>query len=452
MSYIEYNFDGLVGLSHHYGGHSFGNVASSANKAAVSNPKQAALQGLKKAKTLAEMGLKTGTWGQAILPPQERPFLPALRQLGFSGSNAEVINKSAKAYPQIFAKTCSAASMWTANAATISPSLDTADSKVHFTPANLVAMYHRSLEHETTSNVLQAIFADSRYFSHHKALPQNIIYGDEGAANHTRFYNNHAESGIEFFVYGAESFANSAGTVKPTNYPARQTLEASSIIARSHQLKAEKTIFAQQHPDAIDAGVFHNDVIAVGHGNFMMCHEMAFWNKEATYAKLKSSFSAEFYIHEVSNEDLPIEDVVSSYLFNSQLIGDSNNGMVIIAPQECEDNKRVKAAIDKIIAGDNPVTGAHYFDVKQSMRNGGGPACLRLRVLLSQQEVDAISARVVLDDALYADLKAWIEKHYRDQLTVNDLADPAFYEEGCSALDELTKIMQLGSVYDFQKT
>ena len=451
MSYIEYNFDGLVGLSHHYGGHSFGNVASSTNKTAVSNPKQAALQGLKKAKTLAEMGLQTGGWGQAILPPQERPFLPALRQLGFSGSNADVIRNSAKAYPQIFAKTCSAASMWTANAATISPSLDTQDSKVHFTPANLVAMYHRSLEHETTGNVLQAIFSDSRYFSHHKALPQNTIYGDEGAANHTRFYDNHSESGIEFFVYGAESFANSPNAVKPSNYPARQTLEASSIIARNHQLNADKTIFAQQHPDAIDAGVFHNDVIAVGHGNFMMCHEMAFWNKEATYGELKSAFSTEFYIHEVSNKDLPIEDVVSSYLFNSQLIGDANNGMFIVAPQECAENARVKAVIDKIIESDNPVKGVHFFDVKQSMRNGGGPACLRLRVLLSQQEVDAISARVVLDDALYSDLSTWIEAHYRDQLTVNDLADPKFYEEGCKALDELTQIMLLGSVYDFQK-
>jgi succinylarginine dihydrolase len=451
MSYIEYNFDGLVGLSHHYGGHSFGNVASSANKAAVSNPKQAALQGLKKAKTLAEMGLLTGTWGQAILPPQERPFLPALRRLGFSGSNADVINKSVKAYPKIFAKTCSAASMWTANAATISPSLDTNDSKVHFTPANLVAMYHRSLEHETTGNVLQAIFADSRYFSHHKALPQNMIFGDEGAANHTRFYNDHSQSGIEFFVYGAESFPSFPSAVRPKNYPARQTLEASSITARNHQLNAANTVFAQQHPDAIDAGVFHNDVIAVGHGNFMMCHEMAFWNKEATYTKLKSAFPAQFYIHEVSNKDLPIEDVVSSYLFNSQLIGDTDNGMFIIAPQECADNARVKSVIDKIIESDNPVKGVHFFDVKQSMRNGGGPACLRLRVLLSQQELDSVSARVVLDDALYGDLKTWIEAHYRDQLTVNDLADPAFYEEGCIALDELTKIMQLGSVYDFQK-
>ena len=125
--------------------------------------------------------------------------------------------------------------------------------------------------------------------------------------------------------------------------------------------------------------------------------------------------------------------------------------MFIVAPQECADNARVKAVIDKIIDSDNPVKGVHFFDVKQSMRNGGGPACLRLRVLLSQQEVDAVSARVVLDDALYEDLKTWIEAHYRDQLTVNDLADPKFYEEGCMSIDELTKIMQLGSVYDLQK-
>jgi succinylarginine dihydrolase len=175
-------------------------------------------------------------------------------------------------------------------------------------------------------------------------------------------------------------------------------------------------------------------------------------NKESVYDELKAVFTAELYIHEVSNDDLPLEDVVSSYLFNSQLIGDADSGMLIVAPQECADNPRVKRVIDSIIAGNNPVKGVHYFDVKQSMRNGGGPACLRLRILLSQQEVSAISARVVLDDALYDDLTNWVENHYRDQLTVHDLADPMFYEEGCVALDELTKIMQLGSVYDFQLT
>lgn len=448
MTFKEYNFDGLVGLSHHYGGHSFGNVASSSNSAAVSNPKEAALQGLAKAKALADAGRENGLWGQGILPPQERPFLPALRGLGFVGSDADVIAQSAKHHPQIFAKCCSAASMWTANAATVSPSLDAKDGRLHFTPANLVAMYHRSIEHETTGNVLKAIFADEGYFAHHQALPQNMLYGDEGAANHTRFYDDIGEQGVEFFVYGAEALCDG---VKPANFPARQTLEASTIIARQHGLRADKTVFAQQHPDAIDAGVFHNDVIAVGHGNFMMCHEMAFLHPQHTYATLEAALGAKLFVHEVSHDDLPIEDVVSSYLFNSQIIGNAKNGMTIIAPEECAKNARVNAVIDRIIADNGPVNEVRYFDVKQSMQNGGGPACLRLRVLMNDDQVGAIKARVMLDDGLYVDLVAWVEKHYRDHLIVADMADATFYTECCMALDELTKIMQLGNVYDFQK-
>ena len=448
MTFKEYNFDGLVGLSHHYGGHSFGNVASSSHSAAVSNPKQAALQGLAKAKALADEGRENGLWGQGILPPQERPFLPALRKLGFVGSDADVIVQSAQHHPQIFAKCCSAASMWTANAATVSPSLDTADGKLHFTPANLVAMYHRSIEHETTGNLLKSIFADEAYFNHHQALPQNMLYGDEGAANHTRFYDDINGRGVEFFVYGAEAFGDG---IKPADFPARQTLEASTIIARQHGLSADKIVFTQQHPEAIDAGVFHNDVIAVGHGNFMMCHELAFLHPEQTYAALEAALGAKLFVHEVSQEDLPIADVVSSYLFNSQVIGNATDGMTIVAPEECAKNVRVKAVIDKIIAGNGPVNNVRYFDVKQSMQNGGGPACLRLRVLMNDQQANAIKARVMLDDGLYAALVAWVNEHYRDHLVVADMADPEFYVECCAALDELTQIMNLGNVYDFQK-
>lgn len=451
MNYKEYNFDGLVGMSHHYGGHSFGNVASSNNNAAVSNPKQAALQGLAKAKTLSDMGVKNGLWGQGILPPQERPFLPVLRKLGFDGSDANIIEQSAKHYPQIFAKTCSAASMWTANAATVSPSLDSLDGKLHFTAANLVAMYHRSIEHETTSNILQSIFSDKAHFAHHGALPQNMLYGDEGAANHTRFYSDISKRGVEFFVYGAKALSTNALDVAPKKFPARQTLEASSIIARNHKLADESTVFAQQNPDAIDAGVFHNDVIAVGHGNFMMCHEMAFLDKENVYKALENALGDKLFIYEVLNDDLPIEDVVSSYLFNSQIIGNAQDGMTIIAPEESENNPKVKAVIDKIIASNGPVNAVRYFDVKQSMQNGGGPACLRLRVMMSDVEAKAVKANVFLDDALYVRLTDWVNKHYRDHLVIEDMADIAFYNECCAGLDALTQILKIGNVYDFQQ-
>ena len=181
MKAFEVNFDGLVGLTHHYAGLSYGNVASTSNKNSVANPKQAAKQGLQKMKTLADLGFK-----QAVLPPQERPHVGVLRQLGFSGSDSQVIAQAAKQAPALLSAVSSASSMWTANAATVSPSADTADRRVHFTVANLNNKFHRAIEAETTSRTLHAIFNNPAHFAHHEALPQQSLMGDEGAANHNR--------------------------------------------------------------------------------------------------------------------------------------------------------------------------------------------------------------------------------------------------------------------------
>ena len=138
---VEANFDGLVGPTHNYAGLSWGNVASKSNVNAVSNPKEAALQGLAKMKKLADRG-----YVQAVLPPHERPHIPTLRALGFAGSDRQVLEQAAQADPAILAAVSSASAMWTANAATVSPSADTADHRVHFTPANLSAKFHRSID------------------------------------------------------------------------------------------------------------------------------------------------------------------------------------------------------------------------------------------------------------------------------------------------------------------
>ncbi|MDX5300279.1 MAG: N-succinylarginine dihydrolase, partial [Gammaproteobacteria bacterium] len=256
---VEANFDGLVGPTHNYAGLSWGNVASSGNADLPANPREAARQGLMKMKALADRGFLQG-----VLPPQERPHIPTLRRLGFAGSEARMLAVAA-ADPVLLAAVSSASCMWTANAATVSPSADTRDGRVHFTPANLNAKFHRSIEHPVTGRILQRIFADARYFAHHKALPLVSQFGDEGAANHTRLCADYAAPGVELFVYGREAFNESAP--RPQRFPARQTREACESIARLHGLQEARVVYAQQHPDAIDAGVFHNDVIAVGNGN-----------------------------------------------------------------------------------------------------------------------------------------------------------------------------------------
>lgn len=440
---VEANFDGLVGPTHNYAGLSWGNVASKSNVHAVSNPKEAALQGLAKMKRLADRG-----YVQGVLPPHERPHLPTLRALGFEGADEDVLRSAGKDHPSLLAAVSSASTMWTANAATVSPSADTADHRVHFTPANLGAKFHRSIEHPVTGRALKAIFSDDAYFAHHPALPSVSQFGDEGAANHTRLCSGYGEPGVELFVYGQIAFNEQAPA--PKLYPARQTLEASQAVARLHGLSDDKVVFAQQNPGAIDAGVFHNDVIAVGNGNTLFFHELAFLDEAQVLEDIRSKLKgAELQAVKVSADEVPLEDAVASYLFNSQLLN-TPDGMMLAVPGECREIQSVSRYLDELVKGDGPITSVEVFDVKQSMRNGGGPACLRLRVVLNDEELQAINRGVLMNDALYERLTSWVEAHYRDELSQDELGDPMLLEEVRKALDELTGILGLGSIYDFQ--
>lgn len=444
MKHFEANFDGLVGPTHNYAGLSFGNVASKSNANAVSNPKQAALQGLQKMKALADMGMVQG-----VLAPQERPDINALRRLGFSGSDANVMQQAYKQAPQIFLACCSASSMWTANAATVSPSGDTVDSKIHFTPANLTNKYHRSLEPQITGNILKSTFADPDYFTHHQHLPENEHFGDEGAANHSRFCHEYGGNGVELFVFGRYAFDSSQPA--PQKYPARHTFEACEAVARLHGLRETNVVFAQQNPDVIDAGVFHNDVIAVGNQNVLFYHQRAFLNAPQMKDDILSKFgSDDFHFIEVPEREVSIADAVKTYLFNTQVIRLPNGNMAIIAPKECENNPAVSAYLTKLISLNTPIQEVHYFDVKQSMQNGGGPACLRLRVAMTEVEKNKVNSQTFINDTSYTALCNWVNKHYRDELHVADLIDPQLLIESRTALDELTKILAYGSVYQFQ--
>src|SRR5699024_10703043 len=142
--------------------------------------------------------------------------------------------------------------------ATVSASADSADGRGHFTAANLNSQLHRSIEAQASAHILQRMFNDSRYFKHHLPLPPTSAFGDEGAANHPRFAGERDAAAVAPSVYG-----RAAGENPP--YPARQSQAASRAVARQHELHPERVVLARQNPEAIKAGVFHNDVIAVGH-------------------------------------------------------------------------------------------------------------------------------------------------------------------------------------------
>ncbi|MEZ5228862.1 MAG: N-succinylarginine dihydrolase [Acidimicrobiales bacterium] len=434
---VEVNFDGLVGPTHNFAGLSPGNVASQRHAQQASHPKAAALQGIDKMRLLLRLGLTQG-----VLPPHERPSPIGLAALGFprDTETAAALRSLADARPWLLSAVMSSSAMWAANAATVSPSADTGDARVHFTPANLISTLHRSFEGPATARVLRRIFADDRHFVVHDPLPSHESFADEGAANHGRFAAEHGQPGMHLFVYGRDNEI----VVPPGAFPRRQTLLASQTIAASHGLDPDRTVFVQQASAAIDAGAFHNDVVSVTNGRALFFHQHAF---EESIADQLAAVDG-LQLIEVPGEQLSLDDAVSSYLFNSQLVTLPDASVVLIAPS---DVLELESTREYLASKPGGIDAVHTVSIRESMSNGGGPACLRLRVVLTPSERSALGARVLVDEPMLDQLAAWVERHYRDELRPADLADPQLVDEVRTALDELTQLLALGDLYDFQQ-
>ncbi|MFN7452561.1 MAG: N-succinylarginine dihydrolase [Alphaproteobacteria bacterium] len=427
----EWQFDGLVGPSHNYAGLASGNLASKRNAWAVSNPRKAALQGLEKMQFVQSLGLKQG-----FLPPHPRPVIAALRARGFAGNDAKILEDAHAKAPELLAAVYSSAFMWVANAATVSASSDTVDGKLHLTPANLISHFHRSLEPRFSTRLLRHIFADSRYFTVHDPLPASGDFADEGAANHMRVAAQHEAKGVNIYVYGAAEKSRE----RPQKFIARQQREASEDIARTHGVK--RAIYVQQSPRAIDLGVFHNDVIAMNTTRLMLAHEHAFI--EGISDKIEVP---DFNYIEVTDAELTVEEAVATYFFNSQLFELADGNYALIAPQECAEHPRACALLESLSTRNSPRITHHFLDVRESMRNGGGPACLRLRVVMNEMESAAMHPGIILTEKRYAALQQWVQQFYRDRLSFDDLRDPNFPTEIAVALEALEEIIGMQGLY-----
>ena len=396
---VEINFDGIVGPSHNLAGLSLGNLASTRNAGRVSRPREAALQGIAKMRGNLALGLTQG-----VFLPHPRPHQRWLAALGTSIEHAE---------PVLAANAMSASAMWAANAATVSPAPDTADGRCHLTAANLKSMAHRSHEWPNTLAQLRLAFADPAHFAVHEPVPP--AFGDEGAANHMRLSAGHDEPGVELFVYGVSGGA----------FPARQHIEASRAIARLHRLDPERTMFVEQSEAAIAAGAFHNDVVAVANGPVLFAHEQAFADRDAVIAACAALVPG-FELVEVAAADVPLEDAIASYLFNAQLVTVPSGETVLIVPGEVRSTPSVWAWVGRHVAGNGPIRRVEVVDVRESMANGGGPACLRLRVVADPATVDPR----FLADAARLDLIAGIvERHWPTEIHSDALGDAGLIGE-----------------------
>ena len=389
----EINFDGIVGPSHNYAGLSFGNLASLRNAGHISQPRAAALQGLDKMRANLALGLVQG-----LFLPHPRPNRAWLEELGTTPDEAD---------PALAANAMSASAMWAANAATVSPAPDSADGKCHLTVANLRTMPHRSHEWPATLAQLQVAFAGDAFVVHGPVPP---AFGDEGAANHMRLTPSHGEPGIEVFVYG----------VSGGPFPARQHIEASKAIARHHRLDPERVLFAPQSEEAIAAGAFHNDVVAVANERVLFAHEKAFADRDALVAGCERLVPG-FELVEIADADVPLADAVSSYLFNAQLITPPDGEMTLVVPTECRETRSVWGWIERHLAGNGPIRKVEVVDVRQSMANGGGPACLRLRVVADPATVDP---RFLVDEAKLDRIAEVIAREWPEEIDRRELRDP----------------------------
>ncbi|MEC8812478.1 MAG: N-succinylarginine dihydrolase [Pseudomonadota bacterium] len=428
----EVNFDGLVGPTHHYAGLAFGNLASIGHQGAVSNPRQAALQGLEKMRWLMDRGFIQG-----VLPPQLRPNFSVLRQLGFQGSLQAILTQVWQQSPHLLSMCSSASAMWVANAATVIPACDNESQRTVLVPANLLSHFHRSIEAAATTSLLRYVFADRNYFQVTAPLPAVAAYADEGAANHMRIALPR-QAALHVFVYGND--ANGGRT--PSRYPSRQTREASAAIARLGGLAEQQVMLVKQNPEAIDAGVFHNDVIALSHDGLLLCHQQAFLNQPQVLDEVRSRSGDQVTIVQVPEADVSLQQAVSSYLFNSQILGGAAH-RVLLLPVECEQDAAVKRYVESELRQQLALQEIAYVDLQQSMRNGGGPACLRLRVNLDKAALRALKGRLILDDELHEQLVALVQKEYPERLTLEQLADWQFTRQVMETTRNLYRLLDL---------
>ena len=256
----------------------------------------------------------------------------------------------------------------------------------------------------------------------------------------------HLKPGFQIFVFGSTAFDAHHDII------ARQAEEISQAVSTQHQLDPDRVLFLKQNEQAINSGSFHNDIVSLANEEVFIFHQEAFADRvelERVLHHMKDHVKG-FHPIEILSEDISLDDLVSSYLLNSQLITVKNNEMMMLLPEEVQNHPNCMRWLDEIKSS-SPVKHIEFVDIRQSMMNGGGPACLRFKTVVNNDEFDKINKKFLLSPKKLMDLRALVSKHYRDQLNPEDLLDIKLMQESYTFLDELTQLLDLGAIYNFQK-
>ena len=452
---IEVNFETLPGPTYTYPSwvppHS-GNITVRIGTAMVGSPRRAARESLAKAASLMRLGAV-----QACLPPLMRPNLGLLRRLGVLRDQALIdapdcdvlarclTDAAVSAWREVLFA-FAPAGLWVANWATVSPSADTMDGRVHVTPANRAAVLYRAIEANECYHILHQVFFNPRHFVVHDPLPGAYELADEGAANHMRLTVRHGAKGINVFVYGRTGF--DVPDPAPHFLP-RQTRLASEAVARLHGLDPDTTVLLQQHPASIHAGCFHNDLIATSHCDILLYHELAFSGGPTAVEPLHRAFSranggAPLRSIMISSDEISLDEARRSCLFNSQIVTTRDGRAVLVAPDACRYVPGARRWLQGIHEGHNHLfQDVAYVRIPSSMRNGGGPACLRLRVALTQDQIGAISRTILLDFAMLRELRRFVDLEYPDRLTESMFLEADFLRKCFETTRQLYALLGL---------
>ncbi|RAP29346.1 succinylarginine dihydrolase [Candidatus Marinamargulisbacteria bacterium SCGC AG-414-C22] len=430
--YQQCFFDAVIGPTYHFGGLSFGNTHSMSHQQQRSYPKKTALEGLHKMQRVSQLGFK-----QYVLPPQPRQFLSLLKAFGLVGDSTTEIQQFYHDYPKQFSAIFSASAAWVANAFIATPSCDTASQRVHITPANLVSNDHRKLELCYTTQQLQQLFLDSDFFKVNQAVKQSCP--DEGAANMIRLGT--LTQGFYLFVYNV-----SQQDPCHTRFPGRQSKEALSFIVKKHGINADRVCYLQQSFRAVDAGVFHNDVIAFGDQDVLVVHEHAYEDQSRMLGMLQDYYNR-FYekpltIVEIAEKDLSLATAVTTYFFNSQFVKCPNDSYVLICPDTCKEDASIQRVITLLSAQLQAPLQVTYVSVSESLQNGGGPACLRGFVALTDSERHAMNSVYEFTPQCAEKLISFVQSHYPTTLDCADLCDVGMIQECQDIVNQLQLVFE----------